>query len=247
MKARNWAFLIICTALPAFALALTPPIVTFNRTLKLGDRGSDVVGLQILLNRDPATRIAVSGAGSPNNETEYFGRMTAAAVIRFQEKYRTEVLAPAGLLRGTGIVGVLTRAKLNALSSASMPSTPDPVEPAQPLVIPDDILQPVAPASSIPVTPAAAWPIIESISPTSGGNGTVITISGSNFDATNNTVYASYADFHNVTSPDKKTINITIDTSMLKFKQTPVELPFFIYLETPVGKSNLKAFMYHEP
>ena len=44
-----------------------------------------------------------------------FYALTQKAVIRFQEKYASEILAPAGEIKGTGYVGPLTRAKINAL------------------------------------------------------------------------------------------------------------------------------------
>ncbi len=44
-----------------------------------------------------------------------FFTLTQQAVIRFQEKYASEILAPLGLSRGTGYVGSATRMKINEL------------------------------------------------------------------------------------------------------------------------------------
>jgi len=75
--------------------------------LKQGDTGEQVRLLQTWLAKD--TAIYPQGL-----VTGYFGPLTKAAVIKFQEKYATDVLAPWGLSAGTGFVGATTRAKLNS-------------------------------------------------------------------------------------------------------------------------------------
>ena len=69
----------------------------------------------IFLNSDPDTEIAESGYGPPGKETDYFGELTKATVIRFQEKYAQDILASWGITEGTGFVGKTTREKINEL------------------------------------------------------------------------------------------------------------------------------------
>ena len=99
------------TALPP-AVVVPPPAVALPpvlaKSLKLGDSGDTVKTLQQFLKDE--------GVYPEGLVTGYFGLLTKAAVIRFQEKYASEVLVPAGLTKGTGFVGSSTRAKINALA-----------------------------------------------------------------------------------------------------------------------------------
>jgi peptidoglycan hydrolase-like protein with peptidoglycan-binding domain len=51
--------------------------------------------------------------------TGHFASLTRQAVIRFQEKYASDILTPIGLFEGTGYVGKLTRQKINLLMGAT--------------------------------------------------------------------------------------------------------------------------------
>jgi peptidoglycan hydrolase-like protein with peptidoglycan-binding domain len=93
----------------ARALSVSP---VFNIGLTRGKSHPDVKRLQILLNNDPETRIAESGAGSPGSETEYFGTATEKAVQKFQIKYGLSTPEDTAF----GYVGPKTRAKLKELS-----------------------------------------------------------------------------------------------------------------------------------
>lgn len=89
----------------AVAISVSP---VFSSGLGREMSNSDVKRLQQLLNSDPDTIVAESGAGSSGNETEYFGSLTEKAVQKFQAKYG---LAQEGD-SGYGYVGPKTRAKL---------------------------------------------------------------------------------------------------------------------------------------
>lgn len=94
---------------PALSLdqQLTTPTLGVNslltRNLYFGLRGSDVKALQQYLNSH-GFPLAKSGPGSPGNETEVFGVLTRAAVIRYQ---KAKGISPA-----VGYVGPITRASI---------------------------------------------------------------------------------------------------------------------------------------
>ena len=96
---------------------------SFLMDLGQGTKGADVVRLQEFLNMDPDTRVAAAGqAGSAGMETSFYGPATAAAVSKFQVKYRAEILSPLGLVNPTGYFGAGSRAKANALCTANVGS-----------------------------------------------------------------------------------------------------------------------------
>jgi sugar lactone lactonase YvrE len=87
------------------------PQFTYN--LYPGSRGALVRSLQVYLNSQGFI-VAQSGPGSPGNETDIYGPLTASAVRRFQEAHYAEILSPLGYSSGTGILGPSTRAYINS-------------------------------------------------------------------------------------------------------------------------------------
>ncbi len=134
----RWILLLVFIGVLSLSYGAVAQAETANAisaTLSLGSRGAQVLSLQRELNRDPDTRIAAAGPGSPGKETDYFGLLTRAAVIRFQEKYSRDILYPNGLTSGTGFVGPATRAKIASLQSAlAKAAVPAPTAPATPPV-----------------------------------------------------------------------------------------------------------------
>jgi len=81
---------------------------SFQNTLSVGSESNEVAELQRCLAKDPDLY--------PNGTVSgYFGPKTKEAVIKFQEKYSEDVLAPFGLTEGTGTVRGKTREKLNEI------------------------------------------------------------------------------------------------------------------------------------
>lgn len=78
----------------------------FSADLYPGISRVDVPTLQKILNMDLSTQVAAVGPGSPGMETNYYGPLTAAAVLRFQAKYG---------LPTAGRAGPQTRAVLNEI------------------------------------------------------------------------------------------------------------------------------------
>lgn len=209
MKKLNFFVLVLLLcALPREASA---QVSTFSRNLSIGDSGQDVLELQRLLNQDSKTQITVSGAGSPGNETMYFGHLTHQAVIRFQNLYAAEILYPVGLFQGTGFVGPSTRTKLSSmlvLSNQPITSTPVDQSPQTRTISPTKQSFPSGFTSAFQSTSDEL--VLGYPSEYEGAPGTAITLFGNGFAKTSNTVYFGSHAIKNVSSPSGSTLSVTV-------------------------------------
>ncbi len=130
---------------------------TFNVSLGVGAKGEEIAALEHAL--------ALEGfAVEPSsNFAPVFNKTVASAVIGFQQKYRDEVLKPAGLVYGTGFVGRFTRTKLNALYGCKKPVSlhppPPPVIPPPIQPLPPPPPPPVAAGPSVKILPSSSQPV----------------------------------------------------------------------------------------
>lgn len=107
----------VVPAIPAsLALARASVNASFNRLLNVGLVDEDVRNLQRFLNSNGFV-VAPAGPGAPGEETNYFGALTRAAVVKFQ--LANEVIQTT-TDEGAGQVGPRTRTKLNELSNISV-------------------------------------------------------------------------------------------------------------------------------
>lgn len=102
---RNGHGYIGANYMPSVLDAGTSITLAFDKDLFFGMTDPEVKSLQVLLNKNATTRVAVSGPGSPGQETTYFGPATKAAVVKFQTLHN--------IMPNQGYVGPLTRAVLN--------------------------------------------------------------------------------------------------------------------------------------
>jgi len=99
------------------------PSCTFTRDLTVGVTGDDVKCLQQYLNSAGYT-VATSGAGSPGNESTFFGSRTKAAVAKWQ--------SANGISPAAGYFGPISRAKYSSLVATAPPTPPAPPSQPQP-------------------------------------------------------------------------------------------------------------------
>ncbi len=104
--------MLAATSMLVGSSALAVDCYQFTSNLKVGSRGEAVRQLQMRLNSDPATKLAVAAgtAGSMGNESTYFGPATRTAVMKYQ--------AVKGFAQ-VGNTGPMTRAALNSSCSTT--------------------------------------------------------------------------------------------------------------------------------
>ncbi len=158
MKKSIIFFIILAAALAAIQV----DAYTFTKTLRFGDRNSEVLELQKVLNSDPDTQVSVSGAGSPGKETSYFGGLTRKALAKFQVKHKTDITRH-GYYIADGSLGRSTRNYINTLNISPAPA-------------------PVIAETKLPLR-------VFNISELKTAPGRQITIIGGGFDDTKNTVH----------------------------------------------------------
>lgn len=86
---------------------------SFQEHLSYGLRNNDEVRYLQEFLKNQGSEIYPEGLVTGN-----FLSLTKAAVIRFQEKYKEEILSPLGLSKGTGYVGPMTIKKINQICSS---------------------------------------------------------------------------------------------------------------------------------
>ncbi|MDO8514633.1 MAG: peptidoglycan-binding domain-containing protein [bacterium] len=141
---------------------------TFTRSHQQGDSGGEVMWIQQFLNSVDGTQVATTGAGSPGNETSFFGGLTRAAVSKFQQKY--------GITPTAGYWGPISRAKANALCAEAPAPGPGPGPTPGPVTGNLNVAAGAQPANSLAPTSAMRVPFT-TFTLTNGSN-TVVTVTG---------------------------------------------------------------------
>ncbi len=180
---------------------------TFNVNLGLNDKSNEVTALQKALTEE--------GFSSGNDVgNQIYGNLTALAVNKFQEKYKSDILDIYGLKYPTGFVGKTTRAKLNSLygciSSVSTSSSSSSTN------LVHTTSEATTSTISIPENATVGEPHISSLSSINGPIGTHVVIIGSNFDSVNTLNFGEKIKL-NAYSSDGTNIDFYVPSGLSKF------------------------------
>lgn len=202
----------------------------FYRYLAKGYQGTDVKLLQQNLNATTSTQVALTGPGSPGNETSYFGELTRQAVLKLQGQNK---------LNATGVLDDPTRAYLNANNLLTATPTPETLNSSyQKTII------------------FSNQPRIDSISPKTVKDGDRLTIKGANFSTSSkNTIHVTYNSVATTSlNGTELTFKFSSDLQKMFDKQADKadlsddekddtakkisEIPVFVTVQNSVGVSN---------
>ena len=174
-----------------------------SATLSLGNSGGEIKSAQVTLNLDLATKLALTGAGSPGQETTYFGNRTRLAIIKFQRKY--------GISGETGQIGHQTRHLLAYLGPKLIKA-----KSSRTTIIPTDWPETGAKtrAPTVLINYSSSPTVkLSSLSPTTITAGGIVMIYGEGFTKTGNNIKTKYKTFNNVSSNDGRTLTFSFSIS----------------------------------
>lgn len=190
------------------------PAYVFSNNLRLGADSQDVKQLQILLNSSSDTVVAQSGTGSVGQETTYFGLLTQQAVMRFQQKFSQEILVASGVASPTGFVGAATRAKLNALvpkksvqnvtTNVDVKTSTSTAAGFISAAIQAQEFQRLSSFLPKPTKKSGSGPIVSEALPVIVSLDQIVTITGSGFSSSKNSIISAFGILSDISSDGKK-------------------------------------------
>ncbi len=190
--------------------------VTITQTLSLGSSDSYTGGQVSTLQRFLVT----AGYLNTNDIVGYFGKATSAAVKRFQRAQGVPV---------SGVVGELTRNAVQRVSCSGAYGTAYNYNYVAPTyyTTPTYNTYPYLTCGNGYAYTSCAQPLLATlnyISPTAGAVGSTVTVFGSGFSTSNNTVHFGNGIITNLGSADGRSVSFTVPAQLTGYGSQPVVL-----------------------